>query len=193
MANIEIAFGDGRLLLIDGVSKADLVRARRRNKEIEANLTLVALDLADGSELWRQDDVPLLGDRSALSKLKTNITHLFMGQPSWGHLVYADGVVLYGANAAYDAANGNKLWQKDISPGKLPVIYGDRIITSVSAYDLRTGAQVKKLTQKGLVEEKRYGAIRMIKPSFDTFTVTFKRGMNVKINLKTQLHSTLKL
>jgi hypothetical protein len=141
VANIEIAFGDGRLFLIDGTSKADLVRARRRNQEIEAELTLVALDLADGSELWRQDDVPVLGDRNALSRLKTNISHLFMGQPSWGHLVYADGVVLYGANATYNAATGEKIWQKTISPGKLPVIYGDRIITSTSALELRTGEQ----------------------------------------------------
>jgi len=139
VANIEIAFGDGRLFLIDGTSKADLVRAKRRNEPIEAKLTLVALDLADGSELWRQDDVPMLGDRTALSRLKTNISHLFMGQPSWGHLVYADGVVLYGANAAYDAATGKKLWQTTTPPKKLPVVYGDRIITSTSAYDLRTG------------------------------------------------------
>jgi len=141
VANIEIAFGDGRLFLIDGTSKADLVRARRRNQKIKAELTLVALDLVDGSELWRQDDVPMLGDRSVRSRLKTNITHLFMGQPSWGHLVYADGVVLYGANATYDTATGKKIWQKTISPGKLPVIYGDRIITSATAFDLRTGEQ----------------------------------------------------
>ena len=141
VSNIEIAFGDGRLFLVDGTSKADLVRARRRNKEIKAALTLVALDLASGFELWRQDDLPLLDDRSALSRLKTNVTHLFMGQPSWGHLVYADGLVLYGANAAYDAATGKKLWEKTTQPGKLPVIYGDRIITSESAYDLRTGEQ----------------------------------------------------
>ena len=141
VANIEIAFGDGRLFLIDGTSKADLVRARRRNEKAQAELTLVGLDLADGSELWRQDDVPMLGDRSVLSRLKTNITHLFMGQPSWGHLVYADGVVLYGANAAYDAATGKNFWQKPISPGKLPVVYGDKVITSSSALDLRTGEQ----------------------------------------------------
>ena len=141
VANIEIAFGDGRLFLIDGTSKADLVRARRRNEKAHAELTLVALNLADGSELWRQDDVPMLGDRSVLSRLKTNISHLFMGQPSWGHLVYADGVVLYGANATYDGATGKKLWQKSISPGKLPVVYGDKIITSSSALDLRTGEQ----------------------------------------------------
>ncbi len=141
VANIEIAHGDGRLFLIDGTSKADLARARRRNERIKAELTLVALDLDDGSELWRQDDVPMLGDRAALSRLKTNITHLFMGQPSWGHLVYADGVVVYGANAAYDAATGKKLWETTTPPGKLPVVYGDSVITSASAYDLRTGQQ----------------------------------------------------
>ncbi|NOX53234.1 MAG: PQQ-binding-like beta-propeller repeat protein, partial [Planctomycetes bacterium] len=139
VANIEIAFGDGRLFLIDGTSKADLVRARRRHQRIQAELSLVALDLTDGYALWQQEDVPVLGDRAQLSRLKTNPTHLFMGLPSWGHLVYADGVVLYGANAAYDARTGKKLWQKDVNPGKLPVVYGDRIITSASAYDLRTG------------------------------------------------------
>jgi len=141
VANIEIAFGDGRLFLIDGTSKADLARAKRRNREIKAELTLVALSLADGSELWRQDDVPMLGDRAALSRLETNITHLFMGLPNWGHLVYADGVVLYGANAAYDATTGKKLWETNTRPGKLPVVYGDRIITSANAYDLHTGQQ----------------------------------------------------
>jgi predicted transcriptional regulator len=45
---------------------------------------------------------------------------------------------------------------------------------------------VKTLAKKGLVTEQRYGAIRMIKPTFDTFTVTFKRGMNVKINITTK-------
>jgi outer membrane protein assembly factor BamB len=141
VGNIEIAFGDGRLFLIDGTSKADLVRARRRAQRVKAELTLVALRLADGAELWRQDDVPLLGDRSEPSRLKTNIDHLFMGLPNWGHLVYADGVVLYGANAAYDAATGKKRWEQATRPGKLPVIYGDRIITANSAYDLNTGRQ----------------------------------------------------
>ncbi len=141
VGNIEIAFGDGRLFLIDGTSKADLVRARRRRRSVAAELTLVALNVADGSELWRQDDVPLLGDRSMFSRLKSNVTHLFMGQPSWGHLTYRDGVVVYGINAAYDAATGRKLWAKTARPGKLPVIYEDRIITGSFAYDLRTGTQ----------------------------------------------------
>ena len=152
VSNIEIAFGDGRLFLIDGTSKADLVRAGRRGEKIKAELTLVALDLANGSELWRQDNVPVLGDRDAPSRLKTNITHLFVGQPSWGHLVYADGVVLYGANAAYDATTGKRLWQKSIVPGKLPVVYGDRIITSANAYELRSGEQC--MAQDALTEKR---------------------------------------
>ena len=141
VSNIEIAFDDGRLFLIDGTSKADLARARRRRTALKADLRLVALDIAKGTELWHQDDVPVLGDRSVLSRLKTNITHLFMGLPNWGHLVTADGVVLYGLNAAYDAVTGKKLWAKGIRPGKLPIIHGDRIITSANAYDLRTGEQ----------------------------------------------------
>ena len=141
VANIEIAFGDGRLFLVDGTSKADLVRAKRRNEQIEAELTLVALDLNDGSEIWRQDDVPLLGDRSLFSRLKSNITHLFMGLPNWGHLVYANGVVAFGANAAYDAATGKKLWAQGVRPGKLPLVTSDRLISHPYAYELRTGEQ----------------------------------------------------
>ncbi|MBT3378670.1 MAG: PQQ-binding-like beta-propeller repeat protein [Lentisphaerae bacterium] len=139
VSNIEIAFDDGRLFLVDGTSKADLARARRRRAKLQADLRLVALDIAKGAELWHQDDVPVLGDRSVLSRLKTNVTHLFMGLPNWGHLVAANGVVLYGANAAYEAETGTKLWTKGIRPGKLPLVRGDQIITGAGAYDLRTG------------------------------------------------------
>jgi DNA-binding transcriptional ArsR family regulator len=40
---------------------------------------------------------------------------------------------------------------------------------------------VKKLVELGLVEERRYGSIRMIKPTFDSLVVMFKRGMGVKV------------
>jgi len=33
-----------------------------------------------------------------------------------GHLIAADGTVLYGANAAYDAVTGKKLWTKSPPP-----------------------------------------------------------------------------
>ena len=158
VSNIEIAFGDGRLFLLDATSKADSVRAKRRGEKIDAKLDLVALDLADGTELWRQDDVPVLGDRSSLSRLKSNPTHLLMGLPNWGHLVYANGIVVLGANAAYDAETGEKLWQKDIRPRKLPIVLGDWLITHPYAYDLRTAEQ--RMTEDLLTGEEipwRYG------------------------------------
>ena len=141
VSNIEIALGDGRLFLIDGTSKVDSTRAKRRGETIDAKLTLVALDLNTGGELWRQDDVPLLPDRSQPTRLKSNPSHLFMGQPSWGHLVYSDGVVVLGANAAYDAATGKKLWAKSARPQKLPIVHGGWLIAHPLAYDLRTGGE----------------------------------------------------
>ncbi len=141
VSNIEIAFGDGRLFLLDATSKADSVRAKRRGEVPDIRLTLVALDLGDGTELWRQDDVPALPDRSSPTRIKSNPTHLFMGLPNWGHLVYANGVVVLGANAAYDAATGKKIWAKDIRPQKLPIVLGDWLIGHPYAYDLRTGQQ----------------------------------------------------
>jgi len=141
VSNIEIAFGDGKLFLLDATSKADSVKAKRRGEKIDVKLDLVALDLTDGTELWRQPDVPVLPDRSWLSRIKSNPTHLLMGLPNWGHLVYANGTVVLGANAAYDAATGEKLWQQDVRPQKLPIVLGDWLITHPYAYDLRTAEQ----------------------------------------------------
>jgi len=158
VSNIEIAFGDGRLFLVDGTSKADSIRARRRGEKIEIKLTLVALDLSDGSELWRQDDVPALAERSQPTRLKSNPSHLFMGLPCWEHLVYANGLVVLGANAAYDAATGKVLWRKTARPQKLPIILGDWLIVHPRAYELRTGRE--RTTRDILTGEEvswRYG------------------------------------
>ena len=40
---------------------------------------------------------------------------------------------------------------------------------------------VKKLVKLGLVEEWWYGALRMIRPSFDSLAAVFKKGLGVKI------------
>jgi len=40
---------------------------------------------------------------------------------------------------------------------------------------------VRKLVELGLVEEKWYGSLRMIKPSFDSLAVVFKKGLGVRI------------
>jgi len=40
---------------------------------------------------------------------------------------------------------------------------------------------MRKLAELGLLEEKRYGAIWMIKPKFDSLAVAFKKGLGVRI------------
>jgi hypothetical protein len=42
---------------------------------------------------------------------------------------------------------------------------------------------VKKLVSIGLLEERRYGNLRMIKPTFDSLAVVFKKGFGVRITL----------
>ena len=42
---------------------------------------------------------------------------------------------------------------------------------------------LKKLTKLGLVEEKRYGNIRMIKPRFQQIQIQLKRGLRTKITV----------
>jgi len=113
-----IALGDGRAFIIDATSADSLERAKRRGKKIENRRALVALDVADGSELWRQDDVP----------------------QTWYYVQYSRGVVVINSNAAYDAPTGRKLWQREVLAARAPIIYHDWIIAQPQAYDLRTGA-----------------------------------------------------
>jgi len=40
---------------------------------------------------------------------------------------------------------------------------------------------VRRLSEMGLVYEKRYGQIRMIKPAFNSFNIQFKKGLDVKL------------
>jgi len=112
------AAGDGRLFTFCGASTADVAKARRRGRKIDAGNCLVAFDAATGDELWRQPDVPQVA------------------QP---RVQYAEGVVVLYANAAYDAESGAKLWQRAVSPERPPVIHGDWVIAQPMAYRLRTG------------------------------------------------------
>ena len=42
---------------------------------------------------------------------------------------------------------------------------------------------LKKLTELGLVEERRYGSIRMIRPGFQQLQIQLKRGLRTKITV----------
>jgi len=43
---------------------------------------------------------------------------------------------------------------------------------------------VKKLIEMGLAQETRYGSLRMIKPTFTSFSILFKRGLDEKLIIK---------
>jgi len=120
-----IAFGDDRIFLVDATPHDVVEKAKRVGEKIEVKRSLVALSLADGSELWRSDD----------------LGHL----PELYHrLQYARGVVVVGGKEGYDAGTGERLWQNmNTTADKVPVIHGDRIITFRHAYDLRTGKELK--------------------------------------------------
>lgn len=112
-----VAAGNGRVFLLDATSGQEVHLAERRGKEVEIRQSLLALDLAGGTELWRQDDVP----------------------PMQHRVQHARGVVVVNANAGYDAKSGKKLWQRAVGPWRPPLIWGDWIIAQPHAYDLRTG------------------------------------------------------
>ena len=120
--NVSLAVGDGKLYLIDAEPQETIAAARRRGERPSTNRTLVAVDLADGHVVWRQEDVP----------------------NAWHYVQYVRGVVVVHANAAYDAQTGRKLWQLTgrIRPDRLPVIYDDWIIAPPRAYQLATGEPV---------------------------------------------------
>jgi len=122
ISGVNIAFGGGRLFLLDATPNPDIYgKAKRRGDPPDIKRTLIALNLADGAEAWRCEDIPSLP--------KDRV-----------HTQFANGVVVLGANVAFDAKTGKKLWEREVSPVRPPVIQGDWVIDMSRAYDLRTGA-----------------------------------------------------
>ena len=92
--------------------------------------TLVALDVADGEQLWQADMQVAGGKRLPL------------------RLVYcADRdmlVTVYGVVSAYGGKDGGLLWgNKAIEGGNQPMLHRDRLISQVGeAYDPQTGSRL---------------------------------------------------
>ncbi|MBT3289489.1 MAG: PQQ-binding-like beta-propeller repeat protein, partial [Victivallales bacterium] len=135
ISNNEIAHSDTTLYLLDATANAVVAADRRRGKTVQVAQSLVALRLNDGTERWRQEDVPIPGARTYTPEDEPN--YLFI--PHRSQLQVAHGVVVSDGMAGYDAATGKKLWQHDTRLRKLAAIHGDRLIIPPSAYDLRTG------------------------------------------------------
>ncbi|MBT3379794.1 MAG: PQQ-binding-like beta-propeller repeat protein [Lentisphaerae bacterium] len=117
--SLAIAQGDERLFLISGAVASAGKPARRGEKPPTIRKqTLKAIDTNTGTELW---------------------STAFEVKPSKSTLHYAKGVVVAGADAAFDAATGKKLWQSPHALKVTPIIHGNWIISQPFAYDLRTG------------------------------------------------------
>ncbi|MBT4818296.1 MAG: PQQ-binding-like beta-propeller repeat protein, partial [Lentisphaerae bacterium] len=132
IGNTKIAFGEGKLFLLDATSYADIYAARRRNETYATEQTLIALDLATGRELWKQQDVPSLqpprtyDPNGKHARYDKSLQMPYRGwTPYVGHLQYSNGLVVVSASAAYEAAGGRKLWEAKTSLGKTPIIHGD--------------------------------------------------------------------
>ena len=133
----EIVHADGVMYLLDATATSDLSTAKRRGEPVDVQQDLIALRLRDGSEVWRQPDVPVPGHRTYTPKDAPN--YLFI--PWRSQLQVAHGVVVVDSIAGYAAETGTKLWQRDGGLRKLSVIHGDRLIVPPYAYGLRTGAR----------------------------------------------------
>ncbi|MBT4815649.1 MAG: PQQ-binding-like beta-propeller repeat protein, partial [Lentisphaerae bacterium] len=135
MSNNEIVHSDSTVFLVDATSNSTVSLARRRGEDSESTQELVALELADGEEVWRQSDVPTPGHRTHTPE--SGPVFLFIAHRS--QLQVAHGVVVVDGVAAYDADNGRKLWQRSGRFNKLAAIHDDMLIAPPYAYGLRTG------------------------------------------------------
>jgi outer membrane protein assembly factor BamB len=129
--NTGIAFGDGRLFVLETTPLQEVEQARRRGEAPSVERILTALDLDKGRELWRVSGVPA----------------------TWNRVQVAKGVVVVNASAAYDARNGQKLWEQRAAPERPPLILGDWIIAQPQAFNLRTGEA--RMTTDLLTGEER--------------------------------------
>ncbi len=125
-----IAWGNGRLYCLDIESPDE--QARRRGVIKKPARRLVALNLADGTVVWRQYNVPRT-------------------PADWVQL--ANGVISIYANVAYDADSGKQLWKKATAPNRAPLILGDWVIAQPHAFRLRTGEQ--RMTTDPVTGEQR--------------------------------------
>jgi len=125
LLNMSIAWGDGRVFVLDGTAPSLLFKAKQTAQGDKGEMTLLALDLKTGAELWRQDDVPSAAEKGLHRTLR--------------FVQYSRHVVELGANAAYDAATGMKLWHRKVNPARLPLIRDGWIIAEPQAYNLKTG------------------------------------------------------
>jgi len=124
-----IAISDGRLFLIQRTGATE--RDRRRGQPASEKLTLVAVDVRTGRELWKTGET--LDRQDALLAARGVV--LATGSGLYTRRTEGPTSVL----SAYSASDGKHLWSRSASLYRTPVVVGDTIYERRFAYDLRTG------------------------------------------------------
>ncbi|MFQ5808337.1 MAG: chitobiase/beta-hexosaminidase C-terminal domain-containing protein, partial [Armatimonadota bacterium] len=134
-----VAVGNGRVYVIDRpVAESDRERETRRGTPDEGashpDGALVALDLTDGSVVWKNDE-SIYGTLLALSEEHAT---LLMCYQDWRFKLASE---VGGRMTAFDASTGRRRWEAEASYVTRPVIRGRTVYMQPGAWDLLTGKQ----------------------------------------------------
>lgn len=147
LRNNAIAIAGGRLYLIDRpLALADRITAPKPTGKQGAPLkpgdqpggTLVALDARTGSVLWKTGDdifgtqLAVSSKQGALLMFYQAVKHKFFKLPS----------EVGGRLAAFDIADGRRLWDHEATYKTRPIINSDTIYAEGGAWKIKTGEEV---------------------------------------------------
>lgn len=127
--------GDGMLFCLDKMPVSLESRLKRRGEVLPAGSRLLYIDIKTG-EIRRQDTENIFG-----SWLGYSSEHKFLLQataPSSDMLLGEDGKRMI----VYNAATGEKIWDKSFTYRNPPILHDDVIYTNGESYSLLTGDRV---------------------------------------------------
>ncbi|MBI5395434.1 MAG: PQQ-binding-like beta-propeller repeat protein [Verrucomicrobia bacterium] len=147
LRNNAIAISDGRLYLIDRpLALADRITAPKPTGKQGPPLkpgdqpggTMVALDARSGAALWKTND-DVFGTQLAVSS-KQGV--LLMFYQAVKHKFFKLPSEVGGRLAAFNTANGQRLWDQAATHKTRPIINGDTIYAEGGAWKIKTGEEV---------------------------------------------------
>ena len=130
-----IAAGGGRLFCLDKLPPYLEAQIQRRGGKPPADYRLEALDIASGKLLWEHRE-GVFGSRLAFSREQGIL--LQSTGPSPDMVEGEDGKRM----AAYSAASGNLIWDRQFEYSSVPILHNGKIITSGKLFSLLTGGPI---------------------------------------------------
>ena len=142
--NNAVVVTEDRVYLIDRpIAPQDRIDQPKRNGRPGPRLkpgdqptgTLVALDLRSGDTIWSQSD-QVWGTQLSVSHDSRTI---LMSYQAMKHKFFRLPSEVGGRLAAFDAASGRRLWDREASYVTRPIINGSTILAEGGAWDIRSG------------------------------------------------------